>query len=83
MDNEMAVPNGGPRFDPPPNREEAPLEESDNLERGRQLIQEPPKDGPELQDPGYCPCSGKGRKAPDERGRVGDAPCVGGKCIIQ
>eukprot|EP00746_Dinoflagellata_sp_MGD_P002824 gnl/MRDRNA2_/MRDRNA2_105518_c0_seq1.p1 gnl/MRDRNA2_/MRDRNA2_105518_c0~~gnl/MRDRNA2_/MRDRNA2_105518_c0_seq1.p1 ORF type:complete len:529 (+),score=69.34 gnl/MRDRNA2_/MRDRNA2_105518_c0_seq1:75-1589(+) len=82
-ENEMAVPNGQPRFDPPPNREEAPLEESDRLEPGKQRIQEPPKDGPELQDPGYCPCSGKGRKVPDERGRVGDAPCVGGKCIIQ
>lgn len=81
VDNEMAVPNGQPRFDPPPG-EEDPLEDSKTPGRDQQLIREPPKDGPELQDPGYCPCGGK-RKAPDERGRVGDAPCVGGKCIVQ
>jgi hypothetical protein len=76
--NEMAVP-GSARFDAPPGQED-PLEES---ERAKQRIQEPPKDGPELQDPGYCPCSGKGRKAPDERGRPGDSACVGGKCVVQ
>lgn len=79
---DLRVPNGQPQFDPP-RGEEAPLEESDQPNRRQQPIQEPPKDGPEFQDPGYCPCSGKGRKHPDERGRAGDAPCVGGKCAVQ
>merc|ERR1719321_658611 len=80
-DNEMAVPGitaPGSQFDAAPGQEDA-LQESD---RARQRIQEPPKDGPELQDPGYCPCSGK-RKAPDEQGRPGDSACVGGKCVVQ
>jgi hypothetical protein len=82
--NDLAVPGPpGPQF-PPPGGDE-PMEESARIQPpgSQQRIQEPPKDGPELQDPGYCPCSGKGRKVPDERGRVGDAPCVGGKCVVQ
>lgn len=35
------------------------------------------------QSPSFTTCSGKGRKAPEERHRPGDEACVGGGCVVQ